>query len=82
MRPQHLFILFVLLSYATAAPFLLPNHQTMNTMGSSFTKSFRGWSNRGLNALDDAMLCDENIQATNGDHSDDSQGMATNRKKM
>lgn len=72
MRPQHLFIItFVLLSSAAAAPFLQPNKQSMNNLGSSLSRSLRGWSNRGLNTLDDSIPCDQYHATTNGGLGDD-----------
>ncbi|KAF9271337.1 hypothetical protein BGZ88_006309 [Linnemannia elongata] len=54
----------------------------MSSIGSSFIKSLRGWSNRGLNAFDDAMLCQEYVAAPNGGAGDDSQWMSQNKKKI
>ncbi|KAK5823635.1 hypothetical protein F5H01DRAFT_138925 [Linnemannia elongata] len=82
MRPQPLFIPFVFLSYAAAVPLLMPDHQKINSMASSFSKSLRSWSNRGLNAFDDGIVCQEYVQATNDGYGNDSQCMSQNRGKM
>ncbi|KAK5823634.1 hypothetical protein F5H01DRAFT_334894 [Linnemannia elongata] len=82
MRPQLLFIALVFLSYAVAAPFIMPSQQSMNSIGSSFSRSLRSWSNRGFNHMDDTMLCQEYITASNGGVGEDSQWMSQNRRRI
>ncbi|KAF9324442.1 hypothetical protein BGZ91_002953 [Linnemannia elongata] len=79
MQPQHLFIPFVLLSYAAAAPFLLtPSTQSMNSLGDSFSRGFRSFANRGANMMDDSLICPEYLAATNGGSGSDNAFFAQN----
>ncbi|KAG0272380.1 hypothetical protein BGZ96_005364 [Linnemannia gamsii] len=82
MQPQYLFIPFVLLSYAAAAPFLfMPDKNKINSLASSFSKGFRSMANRGANMMDDSLMCPEYLQATsNGIGSDDAFFARNNRR--
>ncbi|KAF9946240.1 hypothetical protein BGZ72_000507 [Mortierella alpina] len=60
----------------------MPNQESGNNVGKSFSKSFRDWSNRGANTFDDALLCEDYSKQTSGSDGNDSKWMAQNGAKI